>query len=60
MLKLIGAGFGRTATLSLKAALEQISYGPCYHIHQISAAGEEAAAIATPIAIVVFHRRGVL
>jgi hypothetical protein len=31
-LKLIGAGLGRTGTLSLKLALEQIGFGPCYHM----------------------------
>ena len=31
-LKLIGAGLGRTGTLSLKFALEQIGFGPCYHM----------------------------
>ncbi|MGV8996954.1 MAG: sulfotransferase family protein [Parvibaculaceae bacterium] len=34
-LKLIGAGFGRTGTLSLKAALEQIGYGPCHHMLEV-------------------------
>ena len=29
---MIGAGFGRTGTLSLKAALERIGFGPCYHM----------------------------
>jgi hypothetical protein len=28
----IGAGFGRTGTLSLKAALEGLSLGPCMHM----------------------------
>ena len=28
----IGAGFGRTGTLSLKTALEQLGYGPCMHM----------------------------
>jgi hypothetical protein len=28
----IGAGFGRTGTLSLKAALEELGLGPCYHM----------------------------
>ncbi|WP_062428397.1 sulfotransferase family protein [Herbidospora daliensis] len=28
----IGAGFGRTCTLSLKEALEIIGFGPCYHM----------------------------
>src|SRR5437763_16346089 len=32
MLRVIGAGFGRTGTLSLKAALEQLGFGPCMHM----------------------------
>ncbi len=31
-LKVIGAGFGRTGTMSLKAALEQLGLNPCYHM----------------------------
>lgn len=31
-LKIIGAGFGRTGTLSLKTALETLGLGPCYHM----------------------------
>ena len=31
-MKAIGAGFGRMGTMSLKAALEQIGYGPCLHM----------------------------
>ncbi len=31
MLEVIGVGYGRTGTLSLKAALEQLGFGPCYH-----------------------------
>jgi hypothetical protein len=42
-LKVIGAGFGRTGTLSLKLALEQLGFGPCYHMVEVfknpSAAG---------------------
>ena len=34
-LKVIGAGFGRTGTLSLKLALEQIGLGPCYHMTEV-------------------------
>jgi len=34
-LKVIGAGFGRTGTLSLKLALEQLGFGPCYHLYEI-------------------------
>jgi Sulfotransferase domain len=30
--KVIGAGFGRTGTLSLKVALEELGLGPCYHM----------------------------
>jgi hypothetical protein len=31
-LKVIGAGLGRTGTLSLKVALELLGFGPCYHM----------------------------
>ena len=31
-LAVIGAGFGRTGTMSLKVALERLSFGPCYHM----------------------------
>ncbi len=34
-LKVIGAGFGRTGTLSLKIALEQLGFGKCYHMVEI-------------------------
>lgn len=34
-LQVIGAGMGRTGTLSLKAALERLGFGPCYHMTQI-------------------------
>jgi len=35
-LKVIGAGFGRTGTLSLKLALEELGFGPCYHMAETS------------------------
>jgi hypothetical protein len=31
-MKIIGAGFGRTGTLSVKTAIEELGYGPCYHM----------------------------
>ncbi len=34
-LAVIGAGFGRTGTLSLKLALEQLGFGPCYHMIEV-------------------------
>jgi hypothetical protein len=34
-LKVIGAGFGRTGTMSLKAALEELGFGPCYHMTEL-------------------------
>jgi sulfotransferase family protein len=34
-LKVIGAGFGRTGTLSTKAALETLGFGPCYHMTEV-------------------------
>lgn len=35
-LKIIGAGFGRTGTLSIKMALEQVGLGPCHHMEEVS------------------------
>jgi uncharacterized FlaG/YvyC family protein len=34
-LSVIGAGFGRTGTMSLKLALEQLGFGPCYHMMEV-------------------------
>ncbi|MCY1127052.1 hypothetical protein OU426_09310 [Frigidibacter sp. RF13] len=34
-LEVIGSGFGRTGTKSLKAALERLGFGPCHHMHEI-------------------------
>ena len=34
-LKVIGAGLGRTGTMSLKAALEQLLGGKCYHMYEV-------------------------
>lgn len=34
-LSVIGAGFGRTGTLSLKLALEQLGVGRCYHMMEV-------------------------
>lgn len=34
-LELIGAGFGRTGTLSLKSAIEKVGAGPCYHMLEV-------------------------
>jgi len=34
-LGVIGAGFGRTGTMSLKVALEKLGYGRCYHMADI-------------------------
>ncbi|HEU4431511.1 MAG TPA: sulfotransferase [Myxococcota bacterium] len=35
-LEIIGTGFGRTGTLSLKLALEQLGFGRCYHMMEVS------------------------
>ncbi|MCC5888515.1 MAG: sulfotransferase family protein [Gammaproteobacteria bacterium] len=34
-LQVIGAGFGRTGTLSLKVALEQLGFNKCYHMTEV-------------------------
>jgi hypothetical protein len=36
-LQVIGAGFGRTGTMSLKLALEQLGFGPCHHMVEVFA-----------------------
>ncbi len=34
-LRIIGAGFGRTGTLSLKRALDDLGFGPTYHMEEV-------------------------
>ena len=36
-LEIIGAGFGRTGTNSLRLALDLIGFGPCHHMHEVAA-----------------------
>jgi hypothetical protein len=43
-LKVIGAGLGRTGTLSLKLALEQLGFGLCYHMTEVLMDPPRAAA----------------
>ncbi|MCC7462978.1 MAG: sulfotransferase family protein [Gammaproteobacteria bacterium] len=40
-LSVIGAGWGRTGTKSLKLALEQLGLGPCHHMEAILASARE-------------------
>ena len=42
-LAVIGSGFGRTGTKSLKEALEQLGLGPCHHMHEIVTHPEQVA-----------------
>ena len=39
-MNIIGAGFGRTGTASLKAALDYLGFGPCYHMYELLAEPE--------------------
>jgi hypothetical protein len=41
-LQVLGVGFGRTGTLSLKAALETLGFGPCYHMVEVAARPKDA------------------
>jgi hypothetical protein len=34
-IRVIGAGYGRTGTASLKLALEKIGFGPCHHMSEV-------------------------
>lgn len=41
-IKVIGAGFGRTGTMTLKHALEELGYGACYHMIELTNHPEKA------------------
>ncbi len=41
-LEVIGAGFGRTGTLSLKFALEKLGFSKCYHMMEVIAHPDHA------------------
>lgn len=49
-LEIIGAGLGRTGTLSLKHALEQLGFGPCYHMQEVFADAARAVPQWTAVA----------
>ena len=34
-MQVIGSGFGRTGTMSMKHALEELGMGPCYHMEEV-------------------------
>jgi hypothetical protein len=34
-INVLGAGFGRTGTKSLKTALDMLGFGPCYHMSEV-------------------------
>jgi hypothetical protein len=40
-LSVIGAGFGRTGTESMKLALEALGLGPCHHMHEVHSDPEQ-------------------
>ncbi len=42
-LRVIGAGLGRTGTLSLKTALEELGFSRCYHMTEVLAHPEHVA-----------------
>ena len=35
-IEVIGAGFGRTGTMSLKRALETLGFDPCHHMMKVT------------------------
>lgn len=39
-MQIIGAGFGRTGTASMKQALVHLGFGPCYHMFEVFAKPE--------------------
>ena len=42
-LEIVGAGFGRTGTMSLKFALEKLGFGPCHHMADVIRNPEQGA-----------------
>ncbi|MFI6577877.1 sulfotransferase family protein [Nocardiopsis sp. NPDC050513] len=42
MLQVIGAGFPRTGTSSMKAALERLGFAPCHHMFEVFSSAELA------------------
>ena len=42
-LRVIGAGLGRTGTLSLKTALEELGFARCYHMTEVLVHPEHVA-----------------
>ncbi|GAA2214491.1 sulfotransferase family protein [Nonomuraea monospora] len=42
MLNVIGAGFPRTGTSSMKAALERLGFGPCHHMFDVGSDPDRA------------------
>jgi hypothetical protein len=42
-LAIIGSGFGRTGTMSLKRALEELGFGPCHHMEEVLTNPEQVA-----------------
>jgi hypothetical protein len=40
-LKVIGAGFGRTGTDSMREALNMLGFGPCHHMLEVNASDEQ-------------------
>lgn len=40
-LQVIGAGFGRTGTASMKRALERLGFGPCHHMFEVNGSPEQ-------------------
>jgi hypothetical protein len=39
-IEVFSAGFGRTGTMSLKLALEELGFGPCHHMDEVLENGE--------------------
>jgi hypothetical protein len=51
-LKIVGSGLGRTGSMSLKLALEQLGFGPCHHMVEVFAHPET-----TPLWVAASHGR---
>ena len=59
-MRVIGAGSGRTGPASLKAALETLGFGPCYHMIEVFRHPEHAAPQLRRMIVVVRVRSAAL
>ncbi len=54
-LKVIGSGFGRTGTMSMKEALEVLGPGPCHHMIEVMENPEPPADLLSKVKMTILN-----